>query len=136
MDLIDDKHAVTPCLRRDAHLLGQVADVVHAVVGRGIQLVDVVGALLVERLARRALVAGLALGRGMLTVDGLGENAGTRRLAHAARATEQVGVSQPAAGNRRLQCVGQRLLSHHAAERRGPVLARRYDILVTHWITK
>ena len=51
VDLIDDEDAVTASLRRDAHLLGQVADVVHTVVGCGIQLIDVVGTLLVERLA-------------------------------------------------------------------------------------
>ena len=134
--LIDDDYAVTPRLRRDAHLLGQVADVVHAVVRRAIQLIDVVGALLVERLARRALVAGFAVGCGVLAVDGLGKNAGTGRLAHAARAAKEVGMRQPSAGDGRLQRVCQRLLAHHAAKRRWPVLTRRNDILVTHRITK
>ena len=107
MHLINDEDAVASRLRRNAHLLGQVADVVHAVVGRGIQLVDVVGALFVEGFARGALVASLALGRGMLTVDGLGKDAGARRLAHTAWAAEEVSVRQPSAGDSRLQGVGQ-----------------------------
>ena len=105
--LIDDEDAVTAGLRRDTHLLGQVADVVHAVVGGGIQLVDVVRALLVERLARRALVAGLTLGRRVLAIDSLGKDAGTRRFAHTSRTAKEVGMSQTAAGDGRLEGVGQ-----------------------------
>ena len=133
--LIDDEDAVPSRLRRDAYLFGQVTDVINTIVGRAIQLIDVVGTLLVERDARRALVTSLAIGRGMLTVDGLGKNAGTSRLSHASRATKEVGMRQTSTGYRRLERVGQRLLPHHATEGRGPVFSRRYDILLTHQIT-
>ena len=105
--LIDDEHAVTSRLRRNAHLFGQVADVVHAVVRCAIQLIDIVGALLVECLARCALVAGLAIGSGVLAVDGFGKDTCTGRLTHATRAAEEVGMRQTSAGNGRLQRVGQ-----------------------------
>ena len=106
MNLVNDEHTVAASLWRDAHLLGEVADVVHAIVRGGVQLVDVVGSLLVECLARRALVASLSPRRAMFTVDGLGKDACTGCLAHTTRTAEEVGMRQSATGNRSLQRVG------------------------------
>ena len=72
----------------------------------------------------------------MFTVDGLGKDAGAGRLTHTTRSAKQVGVSQTAAGDGTLQRVRQRRLTHHATECSRPILSRRYDILVTHWVTK
>ncbi len=52
--LVDDEHLVLAHLRRDAGLLHQGLDVVHTIVAGGVQLKDVVRALLVERLAALA----------------------------------------------------------------------------------
>ena len=94
MDLIDDKHAVTARLRRDAHLVGQVTDIVDTVIGGAVKLVDVVGTLLVKRLARCALVTGFTIRSGMFTVDGFGKNAGTGGLSNSSGAAEKIGVCQ------------------------------------------
>ena len=67
--LIDDIDAVSSYLWRYAHLVDELAYVVNGVVRRGVQLVYIIGALLVEGAARLALVAGLALGGEMLAVD-------------------------------------------------------------------
>ena len=42
MDLVNDKHAVPSDLRRDLHLLHQCLDVIDAVVGGSVKLVDAV----------------------------------------------------------------------------------------------
>ena len=93
VDLVDDEHRVAAHLRDDAHLFDERADVLHGVVRRGVQLVDVERPSLVERAARFALVARLgAVGRD--AVDRLGEDAGAGGLAYAAGAAEEVGVGQ------------------------------------------
>ena len=48
VDLIDDVDAVLANLRGDLHLIHQVLDVLHTVVGRGVQLVDAVRAAFLE----------------------------------------------------------------------------------------
>ncbi len=96
--LVDDVDAVAAYLRRDAHLFGQGADVVHRVVRCGVQLVYVETAPLVEGATGFACAAGLAVVR-VEAVDGLGEYAGAGGLAYAARTAEQVGVGQLAAGD-------------------------------------
>ena len=121
--LVDDEHAVAANLRRNAHLVDEVAYVVNRVVRCGVELHDVVAALLVECHARFALVASLAFGGGIQAVDGLGKDAGTRSLAHASRSAEQIGVRQTVALDCRLQGVGESLLPNHAAKRGGTVFS-------------
>ena len=91
MDLVDDEYRVAAHLRDDAHLLDQRADVLHRVVRRGVQLVDVQRAALVERAARFALVARFGA-VGAQAVDGLCEDAGAGGLSHAAGTAEEVGM--------------------------------------------
>ena len=127
--LVDDVDLVAAYLGRDAHLLHQLPDVVHRVVGGGVQLVDVVRALFVEGDARLAFVARFAVRRGMQAVDGLGEDAGARGLAHATRTAEEVGVGQLARGDGVLQRGGQGVLSHHRFEGGRAVFPGGYDIV-------
>ena len=127
--LVDDVDLVFAYLGRDAYLLHQLADVVHGVVGCGVQLVDVVRALFIEGDAGFARVACLAVGSGMQAVDGLGEDAGTGRLAHAARAAEEVGMGQLAGGNGILERRGQSTLADNRLEGGGAVFPRGYDII-------
>ena len=92
--LVDDEDLVSADLRRDTCLFHQRLDVFHTVVGGRIEFEDVQRTLLVKRLTALALIAGLTLGRGVLTVDGLGEDTGTSGLSHTARTAEEVGMGQ------------------------------------------
>ena len=126
--LVDDEHLVATYLRRNLHLLDQLADVLHRVVAGGIQFVDAHRALFVEGLAALTLSAGLSFGRRCQAVDGLGKDAGTRRLTHSARPAEEVGMSQLTRRDGILQRRGQRTLPHDGIKRQWPVFSRRYYI--------
>ena len=134
VNLVDDEHAIPSHLRRNTHLVGEVAYLIHRIVARSIELQDVVGPLLIEGLARLALVARLTVGTQVLTVDGLGKDARTSGLAHTTRAAKQVGMSQLLVLDSCLQRVGQRLLTHHSSKTRWTVLSRRYYIILAHEI--
>ena len=125
MHLVDDKHLVSAYLRRYVGLLHEGLYALHRVVGSGVELKDIVGALLVESLAALTLVAGLALGSGVLAVYCLGKDAGTGGLSHPSRAAEEVCVGQFAGAHSVLQRCGERRLSHHRVEAHGAVLTRR-----------
>ena len=128
VNLVDNKDLVAPYLRRYARLLHQRLDMLHRVIRGGIELEDVERTLLVERLARLTLVAGLAFSRRRLTVDGLGEDTRTSGLAHTSRPAKEVRVGQFARAYRVLQRCCQCLLSHHRVERHWSVLSRRNNI--------
>ena len=98
--LVDDVDAVAAYLRRDAHLIDQVADVVHRVVRRGVELVDVERAVFVEGFARFAFVARFGICGRVEAVDRFGEDTRAGGLAHAARSAEEVGVCQLTAADR------------------------------------
>ena len=133
--LVDDEHLVFAHLRRYACLFHQCLDVFHRVVAGGVELKDVVGALLVESLATFALVAGFTVFCGAHTVDGFGKDSGAGGFSHTSRSAEQVGVCQFAAHHRILQCCGECRLSHHRVERHGAVFACRNDIFFHGSIT-
>ena len=114
--LVDDEHLVASYLRRNARLLHERLDVLHGVVRGSVELEDVVRPLLVESLARLAVVASLALVGRRQTVDGLGEDAGTSGLANASRSTEQVGMGELSTAHSILQRCRERRLSDDAIE--------------------
>ena len=128
--LVDDKHLIFSDGRRDAHLVDQRANIIHRVVARRVQLMDVIGALLIERTARLASVASLALRRRVQAVDRLGEDTGTRGLSHTARATEQIGVRQLVLLDRMLQGRGQRTLPYYAPKGGRTIFPGRYDVIL------
>ena len=130
MDLVDDVDAVTAYLRRDTDLFGQRTNIVHRVVRCGVQFVDIERAALVERPARLALVAGLAVGGRIEAVDRLGENTRAGRFADAARAAEQVSVGQLPARDRVAQRRGDMRLPDDRRECRGTVLAGGNDEII------
>ena len=74
-----------------------------AIVAGGIQLKDVEGTLLIERLATFTLVASLTVFTGMLAIDSLGKNTGTSSLTHTSWTAEKIVMSQLAA----LYCILQ-----------------------------
>ena len=72
-------------------LVPEGPDLVHAVVGRGVQLQHVQEIPAVNAHTGRALPAGVPV-PGVLAVDGLGQNLGAGGLAGAPRTGEEVGV--------------------------------------------
>ena len=116
VDLVDDIHAVVADLRRYLHLLHQGLDVLDAVVGGGVELVDTIRAALGEGDAGLALSARLHICSGMHAVDGLGEDARGAGLAHPARAAKEIGVGQLPAENGILERAGYVILSDQGFE--------------------
>ena len=123
VDLVDDVHAVAPHLRRDLYLLQKGADVVHAIVGRGVELVDVVRAAFLERQAGFAFAAGLHILPRTGTVDGFGEDAGGAGFTHSAGAAEKVCMCQLTPLDGVLEGAGDIVLTNEGLERVGPVFS-------------
>ena len=91
MHFVDDVDFIAAGNGRILHLFPQIAHLVDAVVGGGVDLGDVEIGRVGERLARFALAAGRAA-YGMLAVDGARENFGGARLSRAARPAKEVRV--------------------------------------------
>ena len=123
MHLVDDIHAVASHLGRYLHLLHQSLDILDAVVGRGIQLVDAVRASLAERHAGLTFAARFHIRRRVGTVDRLCENARGTGFAYTSGAAEQICVRQLAAENGILEGTGNIVLSYKTLEGIGAVLA-------------
>ena len=126
--LVDDEHLVAARLRRDEHLLAELADVLHGVVAGSIELVDVHGPLLVEGQTALALAAGVAAVLRIEAVDGLGKDTRTGGLAHTARTAEEIGMGQLAAADGILQRSGQRTLADDGVERKRAIFKGRNDV--------
>ena len=116
--------------RRVHRALAQVARVIDAAVGSGVELHDVeIGGTGPNAAARIAHPAGFAAGRPLLAIQRHREDPGRRGLPYAARTGKKVAVGHPALEER----VGpRRLLVHVRVERvageRGEVL----DVLQRH----
>ena len=95
VDFVDDKYTEAPLGGRILHLVDDRANVIDAVVGRGIQFHDIEIGLSRDRAAGRALPAGIAVLL-VLTVDRTRKNAGDRRLAGPSRPAEKVTVPDSA----------------------------------------
>ena len=102
--------------------VAQRADVVDAVVGRGVQLRHVEERARLDAEAGGAGVARVAVLR-VFAVDRLGEDLRAGGLAGAARAGEQIRVAQPPLGDLTLERRGDMLLPDHVGEGLGPVFA-------------
>ena len=127
--LVDDVHLVLRHRRGVLDLFAQVADLVHAVVGGGVDLDDVHAVFLLELQAHVALAAGVAV-HGVQAVDGAGKHLGRGGLARAARAAEQVGVGHAPGFHLMAQRADDRVLADDLRKRLrppGPV-----QCLITH----
>ena len=119
VDLVEDVHLRAPG-RAERGLGDEVADGLHAVVRGRVELVDVEAGAALDREARGALAARLAVDR-VLAVEDLGEDAGGGGLAGAAGPGEQVGVADPVLDDGVAQGVDQVLLAPDLAEATGPI---------------
>ena len=122
MDLVDDVHPLGHCRRGVGRLVPEGADLVHAVVGGGVQLQHVQDGPALDAQAGRAGVAGVAV-HGVLAVDGPGQDLGAGGLAGAPGAGEEIGVAQTAGGHLPLERLGNMGLAHHIVKGAGPPFA-------------
>ena len=110
--LVNDVYLIPAYRGQIRHFVPQVADIVHAVVGRGVHLDDVHDGTAVDAFTDLAFSAGI--GAGMVqTVDRLSKNLGTGGLAGTAGTGKQVGMPDTAGGNLVLQRRDNGGLTHH-----------------------
>ena len=122
VDLVHDVYAVFYLGRGVDGLVPQGADVVHAVVGGGVQLQHIQETSVVNAQTGGTLITGVTVYR-MLAVDSLGQDLGAGGLTGTAGTGEEVGVAQPPLGHLTAQSLGDMLLSHHIGKGLGPPLA-------------
>ena len=119
LDLVDDEHLAAQVRGGGVDPRQQLAHVVHAVVGGGVELHHVERAALPDGDAGRAPVARLAVVQ-VGAVDGLGQDARHRRLAGAAGPDEQEAVAQAAEPDRVPERLDDGGLADDLRERLGP----------------
>ncbi len=115
LDLVDDEDLRRQVGGRRVDARQELADIVDPVVRGRVQLDDVERPALADRVAAGTRVARLAAAD-IRTVDGLGHDAGERRLARAPRPDEQVGVCGSAAPDRVSERGDHGLLAHDLGE--------------------
>src|SRR5207249_10048692 len=103
--------------------LPQLADLVHAVVGRAVDLLDVEARARRDLLARVALPARISR-RSLHAVQRLGEETRGRGLAHPPRAGEEERVADAARSERGAQRSGDGRLTHDLVDGLVPPVAR------------
>jgi len=106
-------------------------DLIHAVIGGGVQLQNIQKAAAFQPQTAGTLTAGVAVYR-VLTVDGLGQNFGAGGLAGTSCAGEQIGVGGTALCHLFFQRLGDVLLTDHVGKHLGPPLAVQRLIHGTH----
>ena len=120
--------------RLDKILLNQVADIVHRVIRRSVELVDGEAASLVEALARLTLATSVALGSWVEAVDGLGEDARAGGFAHTPWAAEEIGVCEFLPCDGVFEGCGDVALAHNRFEGLRAVFASRDYKVVLHLV--
>ena len=123
VDLVDDVDAVLAYGRRHLDFLHQGLDVVDAVVGGGIELMDAVGPAFVEGDAGLTFAAGLHVRPGVCAIDHLGEDPRRGRLADTAWAAEKISVGELSAGDGVFEGAGDIVLADERPEGLRPVLS-------------
>ena len=131
MDLVHDVDPLFYVGRGVDGLVPQGPDLIHAVVGGGVQLQNIQKAAAFQPQTAGALTAGVTVYR-VLTVDSLGQNFGAGGLAGTSCAGEQVGVGGAALRHLLFQGLGDVLLTDHVGKHLGPPLAVQRLIHGTH----
>ena len=127
--LVDDVDLVAGQRGRILDLIPQIADFIHAVVGRRVDFQHVHAALRLKGAAHLAFAAGITV-HGMQAVDGAGEHLGRRGFSGAAGAAKQIGVGDAAGFHLSLQGAHNRVLIADFRKRIGPPCA--VQRLITH----
>ena len=128
MNLVNDVDFVFAA-RREANVFAQFTNLIYAIVARSVDLKHI------QTDPLRNFSAGVADsarmdGRALDAVHGLGQNAGSRSFARAARPNEKIGVSQALLLNRILQRSNYVILAEDVIENLGAIFSRKD--LVTH----
>ena len=131
MDLVHDVDPLFYVGRGVNGLVPQGPDLVHAVIGGGVQLQNIQKAAAFQPQTAGTLTAGVAVYR-VLTVDGLGQNFGAGGLAGTSCAGEQIGMGGTALCHLLFQGLGDVLLTDHVGKHLGPPLAVQRLIHGTH----
>ena len=116
MYFIDNVCLIFTDLWRDTHLLHQLADIVHRIIGSSIQFMDIVRPLFIKSHTRLTLIASFAISSRRHAVNGFGKDTCARSLSDSAWPAEQISMSKFLSSNRIFQRSGQRPLSHHRFE--------------------
>ena len=122
VDFINDVDPVLPLGRREAYLVAEVANVLHPGVGCGVHLDQIQEAVLVDRLAICACVAGTAGRISGQAVDRFGKDSRNRRLAGAARSGKEIRVTHTIGGDRILEGLDDVILSDDLGPTSGAIL--------------
>ena len=122
VDLVDDIDPLFDSGGGVDGLVPQGPDLVHTVIGRGVQLQNVQKAAVLNAKAGGTGAAGVPV-HGMLAVYGLGENFRAGGLSGAPGAGEEVSVGGAAFGHLLLQGLGDMALPRDVREGLGPPLA-------------
>ena len=122
MHLVDDIHTLGEGCGRKGGLFPDVADVVHAVVGGGVDLADVQCRILQNGAAGGALIAGAAVNR-VFAAYRPGQNLGAGGLAGTAGTGEKIGMAGAACRNLIAQSRGHVLLTKYIVKGQGPPFA-------------
>ena len=110
VDLVHDVHPLFHIGRGVDGLVPQGPHLVHAVVGRGVQLQHIQKAAALDAKAAGALAAGITIHR-LLAVDSLGQDLGAGGLAGAPGSRKQICVGGPPLGHLLLQGLGNMRLA-------------------------
>jgi hypothetical protein len=135
VDLVYDEDLVVALLRREADLVIQLADVVHTVVGGGIELNNIEGGLLIEGSTGRTFIARLSVFARVLAVDGLGQNTSTSGLSYSTWSAEQKGVRQAVHLKGILKRVRDMALAYDLVEAAGAIFSGT-DLKLAHRLQK
>ena len=103
MHFVDDVDFEAALIGREIDLVAQIANVIHAGIGGGIDFDQIEETAVIDRLADSAFVARPFRQIFMQTVDRFGQQARRCRLARAARAAKQVGMPNAPGSNAVLQ---------------------------------
>ena len=122
VDFVNDVDLAAGLRGRHAHFFLEVAHIVNAAVGCGVNLDHIEQLVFGDGRAHGACVAGRGGGAGF-AVDALGHDARGAGFAGAARPAEQVGVRDSAAFDGVAQGGGHMFLPHDFIEVLGPVFA-------------
>ena len=122
MHLVHDVHALADGRRRVSRLVPEGTDLVHPVVGGGVQFQHIQDGAVFNALAGRADVARVAIHR-ILAVHRPGQDFGAGGLPGPPGAGEQVGVGQPSRRYLAFQGLRDVFLSHDLVKGTGAPLA-------------
>src|SRR5690348_11512454 len=113
MNLVNDINLEFSELRGKAHLLNQSADIIHRVVGSGIQFVNVQGSSFIEGSTGFTLSASFYIFCLIETVDGLGEDTRASGFTYTSGTAKQECLSQMVVFDGVFQRIGNRSLPHY-----------------------